>query len=182
MKRTRVAHETLSDLRSRRPVLWRPAAVVRDHVGVGVLDRDRPGGGRQVLRDLRLDAAIQLSVRRRAVADDRRDRRHPVSPAAHPLRDPDVDHRCHQLCGDGIALWLARSGFGRAPVRALWAGRLRARDTGVLARAQIRRQAGAGAFESRDKLTRWPRPASPWRSRGKSLPICGNRLSSEKFT
>src|SRR5882724_11816408 len=142
-----MCHETLSDLRSRRPVLWWSAAVVRDHVGVGLLDRDQSGGGRQVLFDLRLDAAIQLSVRHRAVADARRDRRYPVSRSAHPPRDPDADRRRNRLYGGGIALWLARPGFGRAAVRALRAGRLRARDAVVMAGAQISRGGTAGAFD-----------------------------------
>src|SRR3954463_13403945 len=88
---TRARHETLSDLRSPGSVRRRFSAAVRDHGGLGLLDRYQLGRGGKVLRRLRQDAVLCLPVRRRAGADDCCDPRHSVSPAADPPGGADAD-------------------------------------------------------------------------------------------
>src|SRR5882672_1725085 len=87
----RGCHETLSDLRSDRPVRRRIFDAVRDHGGLGLLERDQLVGDRKISRRVLQDAAIQLSVRHRAVADGRRHRRHSLSRQADFSRGADAD-------------------------------------------------------------------------------------------
>ncbi len=138
----------------------------------GYWAQTRLDGGREILRHFRQDAAIQLSVRRRAGADDRRHRRHPVSRAADPPWLRIIIVGAIGFTVTRTALWLARPGHRRDAVPPLRAGRRRARDAVVVAGAQICRRAGAGAFDVKSRQ---------FGATGKSLPIVRNRVKRLNF-
>src|SRR5258706_15850333 len=73
LKGARRRHEAVFDFCSSGAAARRVLVAGRDHGDVRLLDPDQLVGGGKAVRGVRQDAAIQLSVRHRAGADDRRD-------------------------------------------------------------------------------------------------------------